>query len=88
MPIQEEFEKLIDRLKTERDELKLKMHLASMEVKNEFEEAEKTWNHLKNKAVDIADGAAETSDEYIDKAKIVGEELKEAYSRIAGRLRK
>jgi len=88
MAMQEEFEKLIDRLKTERDALKLKMHLASMEVKDEFEEAEKTWNQLKSRALDIADGASETSEEYIDKAKVVGEELKEAYKRIAGRLRK
>ena len=88
MAIQEEFEKLVDRLKTERDELKLKMHLASMEVKEEFEEAEKKWDQLKNRAIDIADGAVETSDEYIDKAKIVGDELKEAYNRIASRLRK
>lgn len=88
MEIREEFEKLVDRLKTERDGLKLKMHLASMEVREEFEEAEKTWNQLKTRAMDIADGASETSDEYIDKAKIVGEELKEAYKRIAGRLRK
>ncbi|SHO49812.1 hypothetical protein [Desulfopila aestuarii] len=88
MAIQEEFEKLVDRLKTERDELKLKMHLASMEVKEEFDEAEKKWDQLKNRAIDIADGAVETSDEYIDKAKIVGDELKEAYNRIASRLRK
>ena len=88
MAIQEEFEKLVDRLKTERDELKLKMHLASMEVKEDFEEAERKWDQLKNRAIDIADGAVETSDEYIDKAKIVGDELKEAYNRIASRLRK
>lgn len=88
MAVQEEFEKLVDRLKTERDGLMLKMHLASMEVKDEFEEAEKTWNQLKSKAVTIADEAVETSDEYIGKAKIVGEELKEAYHRIASRLRK
>jgi len=88
MAIQEEFDKLVERLKTEHDQLKLKMHLASMEVKGEFEEAEKTWNQLKAKAAAIADEAVDTSDEYIGKAKIVGDELKEAYRRIASRLRK
>ncbi|WP_163339402.1 hypothetical protein [Desulfopila sp. IMCC35008] len=86
MGLNEDFSKLADRLKTERDELKLKMHLASMEVKEEFEEAEEKWGHVKLKASDIADEAVETSDEYIAKAKIIGEELKETYRRIAKRL--
>lgn len=88
MDVREEFDRLVDRLKTERDELKLKMHLASMEVRQEFEDAEKTWDHLKDKASAIADEALETSDDYVGKARIVGDELKEAYRRIAGRLRK
>lgn len=86
MEIRDEFDKLVDKLKTERDELKLKMHLGSMEAREEFEQAEKTWSQFKSKASAIADEAAETSDEYIGKAKMVGEELKETYRRIAKRL--
>lgn len=88
MAIQEEFEKLVDRLKTERDELNLKIHLASMDVRQEFEEAEKTWKQLKTKGGSLADGAVEFTDEYLEKARVVGEELEHAYRRIAGRLRK
>ncbi len=86
MDMKEEFDKLVERLKTERDEINLKMHLASMDAKEEFAEAEKKWGQIKVKATEIADGAVETSDEYIAKAKIVGEELKETYRRIAKRL--
>ncbi len=85
---QDDFTRLVDKLKADRDELKLKMHLASMEVKEEFEEAEKKWNQLKNKAMSIAGDAAETSDEYVAKAKVIGDELKDAYRRIADRLNK
>lgn len=88
MGLTAEFDKLVEKLKTERDELKLKMHLGSMEVKEEFEEAEKKWQQVKVKAADIADDAVETSEEYIDKARIIGEELKEAYHRIGQRLSK
>jgi len=42
-----EFDNLLEKLKSERDELKLKLHLASMEGKEEFEEAEKNWDKLK-----------------------------------------
>ena len=86
MPIKHDFEKLLDKLQSERDEIKLKLHLASMEAKEEFDEAEKQWGQLKIKAAEIADDSVETSEEFIDKAKIVGEELKKAYSRIAKRL--
>ncbi len=82
----EEFDKLMDRLKTERDELKLKMHLGSMEAKEEFEQAEKKWDEVKAKASTIADDAVDTSDDYIRKVKIVGDELKETYQRISKRL--
>jgi len=86
MSIKQDFENLLDKLQVERDEIKLKLHLASMEAKEEFDEAEKQWSQLKIKAAEIADDSVETSEEFIDKAKIVGEELKRAYSRIATRL--
>jgi len=86
MSIKIEFENLLEKLKSERDEIALKVHLASMEAKEEFEEAEKNWDKLKIKATEIADESKETSEELISKVKIVGEELKETYSRISKRL--
>ena len=86
MGLREEFDKLVDKVKTERDELNLKLHLASMDAKEELKDADKKWAQLKEKASAIADDAVDTSEEYIAKAKIVGEELKETYSRITKRL--
>jgi len=86
MSIKEEFETLLAKLKVERDEIGLKAHLASMDVKTELEEAEKLWGQVKVKATEIADESVETSEEFIAKAQIVGEELKSAYQRIAKRL--
>ena len=86
MAIKEEFNNLLDKLKAERDEISLKLHLASMEVKQEFEDAEPQWNLLKSKSAEIVDESLEASEDVIAKAKIVGEELKETYQRIAKRL--
>lgn len=88
MALQEDFNRLIEKLKTERDEIKLKLHLASMEARKEYEDAEQIWKQVKEKATDIADDAVETSEEFIAKSKIVGEELKETYHRISKRLSK
>ncbi len=86
MAVKDEFNKLVEKLKTQRDEINLKIHLASMNARNEFEEAEKKWIQVKIKAADIADDAVETSEEVIAKTKMVGEELKETYKRISKRL--
>ncbi len=88
MNVQDEFDKLVEKLKTERDEINVKMHLASMDAKEEFAEAEKKWEQVKVKMAEIADEAVDTSEDYIAKAKIVGEELKDSYSRIIKRLSK
>lgn len=86
MSVKIEFDNLLEKLKSERDEITLKLHLASMEAKEEFEEADKHWETLKIKAAEISDESKETSEEFIAKAKIVGEELKDAYARISKRL--
>lgn len=86
MSIKIEFDNVLEKLKAERDEVILKLHLASMDAKDEFEAAEKEWHKLAIKAAEIADDSKETSEELIAKAKIVGEELKAAYGRISKRL--
>lgn len=86
MEIREEFDKLVEKLKAEREKINLQVHLASMDAKKEFAEAEDKWDKVKEKASKIADEAVDTSEEYIAKAKIVGEELKETYKRISKRL--
>ena len=88
MDMKQEFNRLIEKLKMERDEINLKIHLASMDGKKEYEEAEKKWGELRTRAAEIADDAKETSEEIIAKAKAVGEELKETYNRISKRLSK
>ncbi|WP_020157646.1 MULTISPECIES: hypothetical protein [Methylobacter] len=88
MALKEDFENLLESLKTERDEIKLKLHLGSMEARDEFENVEKNWNAFTRKAADISDDTVETSEEFIEKTKIVGEELKATYDRIRARLSK
>lgn len=87
MKMKQEFEELLAKLAAQRDEAKLKLHLASMEVKEEFENTDLTWEQIKQKASDIADDSVETTDEFIAAAKVVGEELTEAYQRIASRIK-
>lgn len=86
MDIQKEFSELVETLKTERDEIKLKLHLASMEAKEEFETLDDKWDLVTQKAAEMADDAADISEEAIAKAKEAGEELKETYQKIRAKL--
>ncbi len=86
MNIKEEFEKMTESLKKQRDELAVKAHLAEMEAKDEWEKAEKQWDKFSAKANEIFDETVETSEEVVAAAKVIGEELKEAYQRIKARL--
>ncbi len=84
--MKKEFDSLLAKLSAQRDELNLQLHLASMEAKEEFAEAEQKWELVKQKAGEIADDSIETTDEFIGAVKVVGEELAEAYQRIAKRI--
>lgn len=86
MELQKEFSELVETLKTERDEIKLKLHLASMEAKEEFETLDDKWDLVTQKAAEMADDAVDVSEEAIAKAKQVGEELKETYQRLRAKL--
>jgi len=70
------------KLRTERDELRLKMHLARAEVRDEWEKVESKWAHLEHKAPDVASTAGAATRDVASAAKLLGEEIRHAYQRI------
>lgn len=85
------FEDLIETLKQQRDELKVKMHLGSLEAKQEYEALEKKWDHWTAEAKAQAKPLREVME---DSAKNVGsaldlvlDEVKESYEKIKGQLK-
>ncbi len=86
MALREDLTRLLETLKQERDELRVKMHLAKLEVQEEWEKAEKQWESFKAKAEKVLEDSKEKAEELAESAKVVGEELKNAYVRIRQRL--
>lgn len=86
MELQEELTKLSETLKQQRDEIRLQIHLATADLKDEWEESEREWDHFKDKFAEIIDESKETTAEFLEKTRIVGEELKIAYKTIQKRL--
>ena len=86
MELLNELSKLSDSLQQQRDELRLQIHLAGAELKDEWEKNERQWDHFKEKFADIVDEGQETTTELLEKTRIIGEELTTAYKNIRRRL--
>ena len=81
--------KLFEELKQRRDELRLQIHLASKEVKDDWEDLEEKMQDFSDKAKRFADDAKikETGEGLGDALAHVGNELKLGYERIRDALK-
>ena len=75
---------LLEELKQKRDELRVQMHLASKEIKEEWEELEEKMEDFSGKAKQFANDAKlkETGEGLGDALGKVGHELKLGYERL------
>jgi hypothetical protein len=84
-----EFDDIIKELKQKRDEVRVQMHLASKEIKDEWEELEEKMEDFAGKAKQFSDDAKlkETGSGIGDALGQLGGELKRGYERIRDALR-
>ena len=76
-----DFDRLMDDLKQARDEIKLKLHLASMDARDEWDDLEQKWAEFSAKA-DVSRSAEGVSGALDN----LGEDLKQAYVRFRNAL--
>lgn len=88
MNIKKEFDELTDTLKQQRDEIQLQIHLASMDAKEEWEQAEKKWSAFVDDLDIVTDDTKEAGADLVHATKVIGDELKELYQSISERLGK
>jgi len=82
----EDLEKLWQKVRTQRDELRVKGHLARAEFEDEWRELEVKWEAAEKNLKHLKDEAKETTDEWRGSARIIMDELSSAYDRIRDRL--
>jgi predicted nucleic acid-binding Zn-ribbon protein len=78
----EDFNEFVENLKQQRDELRVKMHLAAADAKDQWDELEGKWEHFEAKARQAGEQAAEASKGIWDAARELGAEIKDGYDRI------
>jgi vacuolar-type H+-ATPase subunit D/Vma8 len=79
-----DLETLLEELKQKRDELRVRMHLASKEIQDEWEELEEKMEEFSGKAKQFADDAKlkETGEGLGEALGKVGHEIKLGYERL------
>ncbi len=82
MDIKEELNEFMQTLATERDELKVKAHLLSRELAEEWVDVEKKWDNFQLRASKVAEAGKEGATEVYEASKLLGNEIGEAYRRI------
>ena len=82
----EDIEELVDKLRQERDELNVKLHLAKMEASEEWQDLERKWSKLEAKVKQLGDAAAESTSDVRAAAELLGQEIKAGFKRIARQL--
>jgi len=74
--------KLVDDLKRQRDELRLQMHLASMELRNEWDKVDGKLADLTRRTQPVREAVGESAEEVWDAVKLLGTEIKQGFDRI------
>ena len=83
----DDLEIMWDKIKTQRDELRVRSHLAKAEFRDEWQELELKWEIAEKNLNHLQKEAKETTEDVKTSAKIVLEELSSAYDRIKDRLK-
>jgi hypothetical protein len=73
---------LIESLERVRDEIKLKLHLAAADARDEWEELEKKLGQLRGKANRIGRVAEDAAEDVGEAVELLGKELKRGYERL------
>jgi SMC interacting uncharacterized protein involved in chromosome segregation len=75
-------DELFRKLKTERDELALKIHLGKADAKEEWEKLEKKFQELKSRSQPVLDEVGQSAKNVGAALEMAAEEIKKGYDRI------
>ena len=84
--IRKNIDELIETLRRERDELRVKLSLAKLEAGDEWEKLEHKFHKLESKAKEVGHVTAEASRDVGEAASLLGAEIRDGFKKIAKHL--
>lgn len=79
---QDRIQKLVQDLKRQRDELRLQMHLANLELRNEWDKMDGKLAELTRRSQPVRAAVGESAEDVWDAVKKLGSEIKDGFDRI------
>jgi dsDNA-specific endonuclease/ATPase MutS2 len=79
---QNKFETMMEKLEAERDELRVKLNLAKMEAKDEWEALEKKMDGLRGRMKVVSEEAREAGGDVGAALDVVADEVKQGFARL------
>lgn len=86
MTIGQDIDGMVEKLKQQRDELKVRAHLFKAETRDEWEKVEDQWQHFQGRAKQVRSASAEVGEEVALTVRKLGQEILEGYKRIQRKL--
>lgn len=80
--LREELKKLEDAVIQQRDELRVKMHLAKADARDEWEKLEGKWDEAQTKFAEVKKAVGESGESIEAAARLLADELLKGYERI------
>jgi SMC interacting uncharacterized protein involved in chromosome segregation len=84
--VKERIEEMFNELKQERDELQVKLHLAKLETSEEWQKLEAKLEKFESRVKDLGGATADASRDMGAAVKLLGEEIRDGFKKIARRL--
>lgn len=79
---QEQWQALVDRLRQERDELRVKLHLATAEARDEWDKVEAKWSEVEGRMPQVKAELKDAGGNLKAAMEMAAEEIKTRYERI------
>jgi hypothetical protein len=80
------FQEEMDRLRELRDELRVKLQLGRAELRDRFDELEKSWHQLEGRLKVAREGARADAENVREAARLLARELRDSYEHLRQRL--
>jgi len=84
---EDQLERLVDKLREERDDLRVRVHLLHAELRDEWEQVEHKWHELEPRLERLRETSRESSGEIGAAVEQLGEEIGRAYRRLRDALK-
>jgi SMC interacting uncharacterized protein involved in chromosome segregation len=79
-------DELLEDLKQERDELRVRVHLAKLEANEEWQDLEDKWETLQSKAKAVAKATTDSAEDVGEAVKDLGKEIRNGFKNISRQL--